>query len=412
MSVYSVLEEIKNCSGSIAKKKVLLENKGNSLLKHVLKYACDPYIVFNVSKLPKIETRVSSSLTEIERWSKFFSAADACAKREYTGHAAIDLLSDSLAHALPEEEGWMRLVLKKHLAIGASTKTINSVFPNLIPTFDVQLAQKFENKRISKMLKIALEPKLDGIRCCAIVEGGKATLFSRSGKRIVNFDATIGAELVKLGDGFYDGEIMGEDFVALMRQAYRKENVDVKDSYLSLFDYLPLEEWKSKQAILPCHFRRQILESKVFDANKKETLKHVLIVPREIISADENVINKLHHYYVSEGYEGVMVKDLDAPYKFGRGFEVMKVKSFHDLDLPVIRIEEGVGKFSGMCGSLIVDNNGTEVGIGSGLNDDLRKKIWAAPNDYIGRIVEVRYQEMTPDGSLRFPTFIHFRNDR
>jgi DNA ligase-1 len=333
-----------------------------------------------------------------------------CAERQYTGNAAIELIKSSLCSSTPDEESWMRAVLKKHLAIGASSKTINAVFPGLVPTFDVQLAQKFEQKRVQGMSQIALEPKLDGIRCCAIVHNGKSVLYARSGKRISNFDDTIGTELAQLGDGFYDGEVMGEDFVALMRQAYRKEDVDVAKSYLSLFDFLPPEDWAAKKSTLSCAQRRMILEDR-FLANKENT-PHILLINREIISPDPSLIEDLHHEYVSQGYEGVMIKDLNAVYKFGRGFEVMKVKSFHNLDLEVIRIEEGTGKFSDMCGSLIVNYNGVEVGIGSGLNDHLRKKIWSAPNEYMGKIIEVRYQEMTPDGSLRFPTFVHFRDDR
>jgi DNA ligase-1 len=107
-----------------------------------------------------------------------------------------------------------------------------------------------------------------------------------------------------------------------------------------------------------------------------------------------------------------MIKDLDSPYIFGRGYEVMKLKAFFDSDCEVVRIEEGLGKYVGMCGSIVVDFKGVQVGIGSGLSDEQRKAIWNNPEAYIGRIVEVRYQEITPDGSLRFPTFVCWRNDK
>ena len=412
MPVSDILQSLKGASGSNAKKHLLQGHSENELLKRILKYATDPYLVFNVVKVPKVSSRLEFPLSDESAWHEFFTILDECSSRAITGNAAIERIHVCFSSVHRHTEPWMRKVLKKHLAIGASSKTINSVFPGLIPTFDVQLAQKFEFKRVKDQKMIALEPKLDGIRCCAVVEKGKATLYARSGKQIVNFDNTIGQELILLGDGFYDGEIMGEDFVALMRQAYRKENVNVQGSYLSLFDYLPLEDWKSKGTSISCHLRRQVLECKYSDANASSGFQHITVVPRVIIPASEDEINSLHHSYVAEGYEGVMVKNLDSPYRFGRGHEVMKVKSFFDIDLEIIRVEEGTGKFAGMCGSLVVNNNGTEVGVGSGLNDDLRKKIWSAPNEYIGRIVEVRYQEMTPDGSLRFPTFVHFRNDR
>ena len=73
---------------------------------------------------------------------------------------------------------------------------------------------------------------------------------------------------------------------------------------------------------------------------------------------------------------------------------------------------EGTGKHSEKLGSVCIDFNGVDVSIGSGFSDDLREKIWSDQSSFIGRTIEVRYQEVTPDGSLRFPTFVCFRNDR
>ena len=90
----------------------------------------------------------------------------------------------------------------------------------------------------------------------------------------------------------------------------------------------------------------------------------------------------------------------------------MKLKAFHNVDLKIQRLIEGTGKHSGKLGSVVVDYNGGEVQVGSGFSDELRELIWNQPCNFVGRIIEVRYQEETPDGSLRFPTFVCFRNDR
>jgi len=90
----------------------------------------------------------------------------------------------------------------------------------------------------------------------------------------------------------------------------------------------------------------------------------------------------------------------------------MKFKAFFDADVPVIGMQEGTGKHEGKLGSFLVDYKGVNVRVGSGLTDDLRVQLWQEHDLHIGRIIEVRYQEETPDGSLRFPTFVCFRNDR
>ena len=410
MTIVNVLSELKSTSGSNAKKAILEANRDSDLLKRVLRYGLDPFTPFNVVKVPKVTDRLLCEDPEEDRWLAFFEVADACVSRDITGNSAVAALHGVFSAVPLEEERWMRKILKKHLAIGASTKTVNKVFPGLVPTFEVALAQKFEEKRLIGKDRVGVEPKLDGIRCFAIVEGGETLLYARSGKLISNFDSTIGKELSHMGDGCYDGEIMGEDFIALMRQAYRKESVDVSGSYLAIFDFLPLEEWKSRNAVMPCWQRYTELNERlqVYTTDSK----YLKIVPRYNSSATYEEIKNLHDEFVLEGMEGAMIKDLDAPYKFGRGPEVMKLKAFHDVDLKVMGFQEGTGKHSGKLGSVLVSYNGVDVQVGSGFSDELREAIWASPDDFIGRTIEVRYQEETPDGSLRFPTFVCFRNDR
>jgi DNA ligase-1 len=421
LTVSDILNVIKDSQGSNAKKAVLENHRENDLLKKVLKYGLDPFTPFNIVKVPKVKSGIRlTGINEECRWSAFFETADACSKRDISGNEAVNEMYSVFECATPDEEKWMRKILKKHLAIGASTKTVNKVFPGLIPTFDVALAQKFEEKRIVGK-SVCVEPKLDGIRCFAIIENGIANLYARSGKQIKNFDDTIGADLARLPDGCYDGEIMGEDFVSLMRQAYRKDNVITEGTYLAIFDYLPMKEWKSRKSEMRCEERYIHLLHSVCGSHPKSmnnnlartnAFKHLCVVNRVYVKSDYNMIKGLHDEFVTQGYEGAMVKDLDAPYKFGRGPEVMKLKAFHDVDLEVAGLQEGTGKHSGKLGSVLVSYNGVDVQVGSGFSDELREIIWEKPDDFIGRTIEVRYQEETPDGSLRFPTFVCFRNDR
>ena len=399
------LEAVASAKGTNAKKEILESNLGigNDIAGSILHYTFNPYIAFNVVKVPKTGDRFP--IDPAEGWHLFFSNAEKCANREVTGNAAVGLMQSTFNKCSEAQESWMRKILKKNLAIGISTKSINKVSPGFIPTFDVALAQKFDMKRI-KSTEVFIEPKLDGIRCLAIVENREAKLFTRAGKLITNFDDTVGAELSKLNDGCYDGEIMSTDFTALMRQVHRKEGADISEVYFALFDYIPLEEWKEKSSREQAWRRYEILKWRIKDLNK-----YVTLVKRERIKSDYNEIKRIHDSYVNLGYEGAMIKTIHDPYCFGRDYSVMKFKAFFDADVPIIGLKEGTGKHQGKLGSFLVDYKGVSVSVGSGLNDELREKLWGDPA-IIGRIIEVRYQEETPDGSLRFPTFVCFRNDR
>lgn len=403
----NLLNEIRDTKGTNSKKELIRLNKSKEIFLKFLDYALNPYTPFHIVKIPKTKKRESQLLTEIEVWDQFFEVAKQCSSRVITGNAAINAMSEVFHCATEDQEKWMRKVLKKHLAIGVSQKTVNSVIPGHIPTFDVALAQKFELKRI-KTDTVYVEPKLDGIRCLTIVENGEAKLFTRAGKLITNFDNTLGKELALLSDGCYDGEVMSTDFTDLMRQVYRKENKDISEVYLALFDYVPLQEWKNKKGILTAKERYAVLEERLGEKD----LKYLQLVKRALIKANYDVIKDWHDCSVKSGYEGVMIKAYDAPYCFGRDWSVMKFKAFFDADVHITGMKEGTGKHSGKLGSFVVDYKGVEVRVGSGLTDELREQLWEDTESHVGRIIEVRYQEETPDGSLRFPTFVCFRNDK
>ena len=404
------LEAVASAKGTNAKKEILLSNLGigNDIAGSILHYTFNPYISFNVVKVPKTKDRFA--IDPDEAWSLFFSNAEKCANREVTGNAAIGLMQSTFNKCSEAQEKWMRKILKKNLAIGISTKSINKVSPGFIPTFDVALAQKFERKRMSDWVYI--EPKLDGIRCLAIVDINGAKLFTRAGKLITNFNDTVGKELSLLKDGCYDGEIMSKDFTELMRQVYRKEDKDISEVYFAIFDYLTLAEWKEKKGKHTLKKRKRTLNRQIGTAHAKEHLKYLKLVryEPELLPSDE-VLKESHDRWVAQGYEGIMIKDTDSLYSFGRDWSVMKYKAFFDADVPVIGLKEGTGKHQGKLGSFLVDYKGVEVNVGSGLNDELREKLWG-DQTIIGRIIEVRYQEETPDGSLRFPTFVCFRKDK
>ena len=96
---------------------------------------------------------------------------------------------------------------------------------------------------------------------------------------------------------------------------------------------------------------------------------------------------------------------------------LIKVKKFYTMDLKITGYEKGSGKLSGTLGALIVDFKGNTVNVGSGFDDKTRDKLWNIKDSLIGKIVEVKYKEVTKDKktqkeSLQFPVFICLREDK
>ena len=395
-----------NTKGTNAKMDYVKQNMVNKTIVKLLEMTFNPYVSFNVVKVPK--TKKTEQAPPDDVWNEFIRVATICAKREKTGNAAIELMQSVFQRASKEQERWMRKILKKSLAIGISVKSLNKIQPGFIPTFEVSLAQKFDMKRV-KSDEVYVEPKLDGIRCLAIVDRGEAKLFTRAGKQITNFDSTVGVELAQLRDGCYDGEIMSVDFRELMRQVNRKEDKDISQVYFAVFDYINLKEWHAKKSKTQCAVRKEQIKNQLSTVGK---FKYLRMVRFKTIEATEENFKKEHDYWVSKGEEGIMIKDISAPYEFKRDWSVMKYKAFFDVDVRIKGLLEGTGKHQGKLGSFVIDYKGKEVRVGSGLTDSLREELWIDRVKHIGRLIEVRYQEETPDGSLRFPTFVCFRNDK
>ena len=128
MTISKIFTMLKEAQGTNLKKEILKSHESNEPLKKALKYGLDPFLPFNVVKVPKVESRLEYPLTESMAWEEFFTVADECSSRQVTGNAAIDRVYTCFSSVSENSERWMRKILKKHLAIGASTKTINKVY--------------------------------------------------------------------------------------------------------------------------------------------------------------------------------------------------------------------------------------------------------------------------------------------
>lgn len=142
--------------------------------------------------------------------------------------------------------------------------------------------------------------------------------------------------------------------------------------------------------------------------------------------------------------EGIIVKNPDALYEKKKSYAWMKVKAEETEDLRVIGVFSGQAdtKYADQLGGLIVDRLGVEVRVGGGFSDLERAELWelwkkdaallgvspdvgfkgqafaatglraAGASTLLTRLVEVEFHEVTPDGSLRHPRFIRFRDDK
>jgi DNA ligase-1 len=388
-----------------------------------LRMALDPLYTFGVKQVPVREGLLPGQGLS---WSNFLNLAHDLNARALTGHAARDAIELAMGVATDEQwNDWYRRILIKDLRCGVSEKTVNKVVPGTVPVFTCALAHdsaKHEKKMVGKK---QIEIKLDGVRVLTVIRPNGINMFSRNGKEFHNFGHII-AELEEVVKDFpvpyplvLDGEVMSSNFQDLMKQVHRKDNVEASDAVLHVFDTIPLGNFKNGGWDKPQSFRSEI--TKHWVEEHSDVLKHVQALDWETVDLDtvegQTRFTELNKAAVEGGYEGVMIKDVDAPYECKRTHAWLKAKPFIEVTLEVKEIEEGTGRNEGRLGAFVCegvdDGKDIRVNVGSGFTDSNRDDYWNRRNDIIGHLVEVRADAITKnqDGtySLRFPRFKTFR---
>jgi DNA ligase-1 len=148
--------------------------------------------------------------------------------------------------------------------------------------------------------------------------------------------------------------------------------------------------------------------------SKPTTITLVKHVPLHTV--DE--VKKQYATALNAGFEGLVLKTPDHIYQPGkRSSDWLKLKPTLSKDLPIIGFFEGEGRLTGTLGGVDVIHisefgDRVTVKVGSGFTDALRDEIWNNQSRYLGKTIEVKYQEETEDGSLRHPRFKSFRPDK
>ena len=401
--------------------------------------AYDKRRVFGVKKVPELVSGLSNNFDPPISWNDFEELVRKLEARELTGHDARDAIQYTADRAMIDEWNHLyRPILMKDMRCGTSDTLVNKVLKKiggpaldlLVPVWKVQLAQ--DSKKHQKKMKgmKAIDPKLDGMRLTAVLDKdlGTARLFSRSGKENTNFNEII-ADLEKLIKFFpcnmvLDGEVVSDNFQKLMTKANRKSEVDTSDAHFALFDILTLTEFEaggSKVKLTDRHLMLEFLASQMQDISDLS----VYVIPKKIVNLDtEDGREAMQTFYeetVAAGYEGIMVKDVDAPYECKRTSTWLKWKPFFSADLRIIAAIEGEagkrreGKLGAFTCEGIEDNKHIKVNVGSGYNDEQLDDFWKNREALIGEIVEIEFDSITKseDGaywSLRFPRFKCFRS--
>jgi DNA ligase-1 len=268
------------------------------------------------------------------------------------------------------------------------------------------LAQKFEDKKSKLKYPVLVQPKLDGVRCLAYWGEDGIELISRKGKPYNVPHIKKQLEAVLPVGRVFDGELYlhGATFQEVTRlvKKLRPETKTIEYWIYDTFEFYGEDT--------PCKDRIKYLES-------LENLPENIKVVETFETSTEQGVYDFQCMFVSQGFEGAIVRCPDAPYEVGhRSNSLLKVKSFLDGEYKVIGFDEGVGKNKG-CVTWTCEVTLKPAGLLGQFNVTPKgtyqqKKEWySTASSYIGKWLTVKYFELSEDGVPRFPIGLGFRTE-
>ena len=357
-----------------------------------------------------------------KRYTNLWDLLEALSNRYITGHNAIISVQQFLKEQHDERrEKFILDVIDKDLKCGLSEVTINKVCGNIIKTYDVALANKFDPKKHKLDSSWCLERKLDGVRCNVINKNGVIKCYSRQGKEITTLGKLVDELQGRLPNNtVLDGEVCLvdknglESFQGIMKEIKRKDHT-IENPLLLCFDYLTLETFENKKGTLKYTERMEMLKEWYSLQNwntQNKVAKHLSIVNYERYSPE--ALEEWNKRVKEYNWEGLMFRK-DVGYEGKRTNNLLKFKQWQDAEYKVIGVEEGDaqelvdGKMVKIkcVGNLIIEHKGNKVGVGTGLSLEQRKRWYRHPEEIIGKVCTIKFFEETQnqDGSwsLRFP---------
>lgn len=272
----------------------------------------------------------------------------------------------------------------------------------------VMLCYPFEERRLRNEIRgqarwnppYLIQPKLDGERCRALVLDTGVTLLSSEqhvitsvphiNSAIWNLHLPIGMEL--------DGELYqhGEDFSEIHSRVGRTASLHLDYESISyhIFDII------DEQA---CQADR------IKYLNRLPLASPLVRVPTDVAVDVEEVLYWLESFTDHE-YEGIIIRELNAPYIRRRSPLIMKFKPKKSDYYQIIDYKEEISKDGvpkNTLGALFcTSDEGTVFSVGSGFTADQRQHYWKHREELIAKVCHIQYQNITTNGVPRFPVFV------
>ena len=257
-----------------------------------------------------------------------------------------------------------------------------------------------------KLWPLAAEVKVDGVRGLVSIKDGEIVVRSRYNvkysflqhlypywKEILN-ELPPGSEL--------DGELYNHGMIFNKITGIVKSTIS-KDAETELiqhyvFDFMPPDS-HSKLSYLDRYNMLSAIKTFATNIVGNEPVK---LIPYTLVNSDQEV-EDMHNSLVSLGFEGLVIRDLSAPYINRRSKSLLRFKKFITKEVTIVAIESGEGNMENCAVFKVKDEKGNifSANMAATLEE---KKIWFQnQQELIGKLLTIKYFGESEYGVPRQP---------
>ena len=269
------------------------------------------------------------------------------------------------------------------------------------------LAHKFRDHESKIEYPCYSQPKLDGIRCIAIIEMGVATLWTRTRKPITGVPHIIRALEQQYPQ--YDNDTP-EDRTILDGELY---NHAYKNRFEEIVSFCKQITPKHGYQVVQYHIY-DIVDGNLFtertDSIKKAELVNPLVAVKTTYTLNAEELMEQFNEDRNDGYEGTMVRNADSLYENKRSYNLQKIKEFDDAEFKIVGVKSGRGRMSECAIFTCATSKGDLFDCKMEGSLDRLKEILLDSRNVIGKMLTVRYQGFTNGKMPRFPIGVSVRD--
>lgn len=274
------------------------------------------------------------------------------------------------------------------------SETITTERPNL-----PMLAHKYKDYSHKIIWPAIGSIKINGIRLLISIKNGVLKTTSRAGDEMFGLSHITNELLALKKDIVLDGELFNKKYTLQQISSIvrKKKSLDPRmiEIKFNVFDIINDKT-----------YHQRIIEADNFITG----LKNSVIVPWKIIETEAKLM-EWHKTLVSDGYEGTMIRNIDAKYELNkRSYNILKIKDFEDKEFKIVGWKTGKGKFEFVpTFELINDKGNTFEATPEGCSED-RLNYLKNADSYIGKMGTVRFFGYTDKGVPNIGIFVAVRD--